>query len=144
MQKRTSSSLVVVCRFFFPAIFLGWASLMFKGAFSHPGALVFGIPFVLLAAFCLSAAEITANDEFLRYRRFFRWQKVDYKEIRDCRVAWFPTMGRLKLNHSVAPWGTIYFLLPLDPFEIVFPGRQSKFTAFVNARRGKTIRRTDV
>lgn len=98
-----------------------------------------GIPLVLLAAFCFSAAEITATDESLRYRRFFRWQKVDYGEIRDCRVAWFLGMGRLKLNHSVAPWGTIYFLLPLEPFEVVFPGRQSKFTAFVNARRGKNI-----
>jgi len=127
---QTDSDKVFVVKLWLPLILLIGMGAMLRG--THH-ALVLALPVVLWASFNLSAAQVRVDDQHLRYRRFLRWKRIPYEEIRECKVAWAPSMGCIKLRRFVPPWGKIYFVLE-GPFEWAIPGGQTKLTAYINAR----------
>lgn len=120
--------------FFGPMVFLLLGPLC-SGPF-HAWSLAMIIPVVLTGVFILTIAEVRATDELLYYRRFLTWKQISYHEVRDCRVAWFPATGRLRLQRPVAPWSAIYFALLGPRYGLrAWVGGQTEFTAWVNAKR---------
>ena len=106
----------------------------------RPFGVVLISPFALMGIFYLTVTEVKFTDGILKYRRFLRWREIPLEEIKECRVSWIPSVGCIRLNHFIPPWGKIYFVHPGAFFQIAWSGGQTKFTAFVNAaRKGKQV-----
>jgi hypothetical protein len=104
------------------------------------GGLAFASPLLLWGFFNATAAEVRAGERTLMYRRFLRWRAIPYTEIIECRVSWMPAVGLFKLRGGKPSWVKLYFLLPGGGFELAWPGGQTKFTSWVNAKiRGEPV-----
>lgn len=136
---KTRRTALLVVKLWFPLLILGGTWLSLRGTYA--AAVTFGVPMVLWALFNFTACELWADERDVRYRRFFKWRAIPYSDILRCEVSWrILPMGSLKLRRPVPPWGKIYFVLPGSGFECAWPGGQTKFTAWVNAKvRGEPV-----
>lgn len=130
----SDSNVVLVMKYWLPAIlFLGIGTVI-RGA--HHALALAAIP-TLWAVFNLTAAELRASDAIVEYRRFLKWKRVRYDEIRGCKASWIPGTAYLKLGRFLPPWGRLYFVELRPAFESgsTWPRGQGKLTAFIEARR---------
>ncbi len=100
-----------IAKFCLPAGFVLVAVLVAQPP-AKPGSLVLA---VLLAVAALLqfyiCGLVRAEPDCLWYRRFFRWERIEYEEILKCGIAVFPPgLGYLKLRHFVPPLGKVYFV----------------------------------
>lgn len=132
-EFQTNSDVYFVLKLWLPLILLAGMSVVLRQA-HHAYAL--GLPIALWAVFNLSAAQVKAGDQVLKYRRLFRWKQVAYEEIRECKVSWLPALGFLRLRQFVPPWGKVYFVLEA-PLQWAVPGGQTGLTTFISSRSGE-------
>ncbi len=104
-------------------------------------AIVLGIILVLPAIFCFfNAGLVEAESNFLLYRRFFKWRRLEYCEIVACGRSFFPGLNYLKLKTPVPPFGKLYYI-PYNPVEWIWqqPKADREAREYINARIGKSL-----
>jgi hypothetical protein len=129
--SRTLPGMAFLVKYLFASIAVVPAILSARGIFAYPARLVFVVPLGLWGVFCLTAAEVRADEHVLTYRRFLSWRQIPYEQIVECKNSWYPWFGYLKLTRSVPPWGKIYFVT-LRP---AFSGNPKELAVFINSRR---------
>jgi hypothetical protein len=111
---RTNHEMFFVMKYFLPLVLFGASGALL--ASGHPSFSVWAsriplqIPFVLWGIFLLTLAEIHLTENYLEYRRFFKWQRIPYSEIRQARDSLHPGLGWITLNRFVFPWSRMYFV----------------------------------
>jgi hypothetical protein len=110
----TDQQMFFLVEYFLPLLLFGGSAALLTGG--HPGFSVvasripLGVPFVLWGIFLLTVAEVNLADDFLEYRRFFKWQRVLYSEVQQARTSSYPGLGWITLDRFVSPWRRIYFV----------------------------------
>jgi len=107
------------------------AALSSEGLFAYPARIVIIVPLALWGFFCLTATEVQACEQVLKYRRFLFWKQIPYEQIVECKNSWNPWFGYVELVRFVPPWGKIYFVT-MRP---AFTGNPKELVASINARR---------
>jgi hypothetical protein len=120
MQKKMTSlkgvdaSRLVATKYYTPLVLLaGCGAILFGG---HPNfstlvsRLILDAPFIFVAYFLLSVAEVRAAKDFFEYRRFAAWTKVTYDQIASCGRSCLPGFGYMRLIGSNGTKATIYFV----------------------------------
>jgi hypothetical protein len=126
-----------VVRVCFPlSLFFGAYTILLPS--EKRGALVLAALLVLWGIFYATATVVQVDESGVRYRRYYRWTKVSYDEILECRLSWIPAVGFIKLARFVPPWGKIYFV-PVGPPEwLHIFSQHSKMTRYIDdAARAK-------
>jgi len=129
-SERGSRIRVYLLRLWWPVLLFFLSTQLIWGTYR---ALIVAIPLFVLGFFYASAAEIRLDEDALSYRRWSRWVRVSYRDIKECNVSLAPGLGALKLSHAVPPWSKLYFVRE-ERSQILFPGGQSQLTALINAR----------
>jgi len=129
--SRTQFGMAVLVKYWFASIALMSALGFSKGIFEYPGRIVVIGPLTYLGILCLTAAEVRAEENVLKYRRFISWKHISYKNIKKCENSWCPWLGYLSLDHFLFPLGKVYFV-KLRP---AFSGNPKGLIDFINARR---------
>ena len=83
-----------------------FAYILVEGHFRAPNVAL-AVPFVVLAIFLASVAQVDLQGDHLRYRRLVRWRIIPYSEIRDCYE--MAPLGVLKTTSYLGLWGRLYF-----------------------------------
>jgi hypothetical protein len=73
---RTRPDMAFLVKYFLGSMALIPAILSAKGLFAYPARVVFIVPVALAGIFCLTSAEIWAEQHSLKYRRFTSWKHV--------------------------------------------------------------------
>ncbi|MGH9439698.1 MAG: hypothetical protein ACRD22_17890 [Terriglobia bacterium] len=118
-----------------PAILTIAGAMMVAGPVNLPSVAI-GLILFLCAAFGFTAAEVRLPGDFLEYRRFWKWRRIEAGKVTQCRASLVPAMGRLKLHRFIPPWGAIYFVLPDVGLTLACPGGHTRFTSRVSEKFG--------
>lgn len=128
-----------ISKFGVPAL-LVLGGLMVLGSATKLGGAVLGgilVGFGVLQFYVCGLAQ--ASPECVWYRRFRRWERIEYNEIVKCGTSIFPPgLGYLKLSRFVPPCGKLYFAFydpGASPWEQLDLGR--KFLDYIRVRMGK-------
>lgn len=124
---RSHSGGVSLFKFWYALIAFTWAIGL---GTSPPARIVLVVPLVLWGIFCVTVAEVRADERVLRYRRFLKWTQIPYEHIRQCKNSWIPGLAYLRLARFIPPWGKVYFAV-LRP---LFTGSPKDLLAFIHAR----------
>lgn len=125
-----------LCKYLTGGIVFVAAVFMAEGLFRYPARIPFVIALVLVGLFFVTATEVWAREDALKYRRFLFWREIPYEQIVRCDNSWSPWCGYLKLNRFVPPWGKIYFVKARPGFS----GDPKELISLINLRRaGVTV-----
>ena len=99
--------------------FVGGSTLVYFGIVgSHldrPISIVLCVPLFVAGTFLLMLTRVKPEASVLSVRRFFQWQGIAYRDIKDCDDNLFlPFIGAVVLKRYVPPFGKIYFWIPIS------------------------------
>jgi hypothetical protein len=112
-------------------LFVSGAVMGGTDLFVYPARIPLVLGLLLGGVFSLTAVEVRAGDDALRYRRFLTWRTIPYAEILDCKLCIWPVYGSLRVTRFVPPWGRIYFVAARS----AFAGRPIELVLDINRRR---------
>lgn len=103
-------------------------------------AVVIGIVLVQPAIFYLfNAGLVKPGPDYLLYRRFFKWRRLEYQEIVACGSSLFPFLEYLRLKTPERPFGKLYYI-PYNPVDWVWqqPKADRETREYIKSRIGKS------
>jgi hypothetical protein len=131
MISRTKPEMAFLFKYWLALILFVPAIATIKDVMAYPVDIVIVVGFALSGFFCLTAAEVQAHEEILKYRRFLFWKQIPYAQIHQCKDSRIPGLGFIRLAQFVPPWGKIYFVT-MRP---AFSGNPRELVSFINSRR---------
>ncbi len=117
-------------KYFASAAFFAFAVIMMDGVLIHPARIIPAILSAVFGLFCLTAHEVWATENVLKYRRFLSWKQVPYEHVVKCAKWWFPWFGYCKLDRSIFPWQRLFFVV-LRP---AFSGKSTALIEHINSQ----------
>jgi hypothetical protein len=106
-----------------------------------PPGVAIGILIGLLPIFYFfNAGLVDPKPDYLLFRRFVRWRRIEYQEIIACGGSFFPGLNYLKLKTPERPFGKLYYI-PYNPVDWVWqqPKADREAREYINARIGKSL-----
>jgi hypothetical protein len=130
--SRTENSSAFLIKYWFAfLLFLSAIILGGRDIFVYPARIPLVAALAVAGLFCLTAAEVRAEDRTLRFRRFLVWRSIPYDQIRECRNSLIPGFGYARLANFSRPWVKFYFVTARSAFS----GDPRELVAYINARR---------
>src|SRR5690242_6287356 len=106
---RSSRNNMFLLKVWMPLVFVvGSVGVFWGDLFTR--SFLFALPFLIFAVFGASLAIVRVRDGVVSYRRLFRWTRIPKDAIVSARVAWPPSIGSIRLDRYLFPWGRLYFL----------------------------------
>jgi hypothetical protein len=115
-------------------LFASAVNMAGKDLFVYPARIPLVAVLGIAGIFCLTAAEVQAKENALKYRRFLVWKQVSYDEIRECQDSFLPGFAYVRLVQFVWPWGRLYFVTARS----AFTGNPKELVVNINSRRAGT------
>jgi hypothetical protein len=121
-----------------PGLLLVFTVVMFRSA-TKPAAIILAFLVGLWAITQFVIVGLVRPEQgCLYYRRFFRWNRLEYKDILKCGHSIIPVLHYLKLKRYTRPLGKFYFI-PYSPGPVFGQiERDHKLIQYIRQRIART------
>jgi hypothetical protein len=107
---RSDPTKLVLLRLLAPLLVLASGILVFGRQFPSWRTL-FVVPYVLVAFFLMSLAELRVGQSEISYRRVHGWKELKSEDVLRSGTLWPGAIGYMKFKYFAYPWGRLFFIL---------------------------------